>query len=156
MRDTIEVGNVLIEEGTLLPETLRIEREACVRGWALVANLDGYGLDRQIRNAGWTFFCLAGEIRATVFGIDTQSMVRKAIERIFAKAKPERFNSLEISRISCVGSERFPVVHCVTVSARSRHIQKSMFLRGIRDPEVAKPKCHETAGAAFEPEPVVP
>ena len=154
MRDTIEVGNILIKEGTLLPETLRIEREDCVRGWSLVANLDGYKLDRQIRNAGWTFFCSAREIRATVFGVNTQSMLHRAIERILAKAKPEKFNSLEITRVASVGSESFPVVHYITVSARSRHIQKSMFLRGIQGPEVAKPIRDETAGVAVKTQPV--
>jgi hypothetical protein len=154
VRDKIKVGNILIKEGTLLPETLRIEREACVRGWSLIANLDGYELDRQIRNAAWTFFCSAGEIRATVFGVSTRGMVHRAIERILAKAKSEMFNSLEITRMASVGSESFPGVHYITVSARSRHIQESMFLRGIQGPEVAKPIRDGTAGVAVEPQSV--
>ena len=57
-------------------------------------------------------------------------MVRRAIERILAIPRPEKFNSLEIARIAVVGSERFPLVHYVTVFIRLRHIQQSVFLFG--------------------------
>ncbi len=70
----------MIREGTSLPRTLHFESEPCVPGWRLVKHLDGYGLDRKIREAGWTFFCQAGESNATVFGIDKEKMVRRAIE----------------------------------------------------------------------------
>ena len=62
MPDTIKTGTILIKDGTLLPESLRFESEPCVPGWRLVTDLDGYGLDRKIREAGWTFFCLAGQL----------------------------------------------------------------------------------------------
>ena len=133
MAGTIKTGTILIKEGTLLPEALRLESESYLPGWRLVKDLDGYGLDREIQKTGWTFFCLAGEIRATVFGIDVQRMVRRAIERILRDPKSERFNSLEITRVTSVGSERFPGVHFVTVSANSRHIQKSLILSGAKD-----------------------
>jgi hypothetical protein len=61
-----------------LPEALRLETESFVNGWTLVKNLDGYALDRKIHDEGWTFFCIAEEIRATVFGIDVQRMVRRS------------------------------------------------------------------------------
>src|SRR5207302_3841485 len=51
------------------------ESECSVPGWRLVKDLDRCGLDQEIREAGWSFFCLAGEIRATVFGIDEEKMV---------------------------------------------------------------------------------
>ena len=125
MPDTIKVGTILIKESTVLPEALRFESEPCMLGWRLVNKLDGYGLDRKIREAGWTFFCLAGEIKATVFGLDGQKTVRRAVKRILANLKSEKFNSLEITRVA---SKRFLRVPYVSVSARSRHIQESMFL----------------------------
>ncbi len=128
MPDTIKTRTILIKEGTLLPEALRFETEPYVPGWRSVKNLDGYGLDREIHEAGWTFFCLAGETRATVFGIDGEKMVRTAIERIVANPKSEKFNSLEIVRLALVASKRFLGVCYVTVSAQSRHIQKSAIL----------------------------
>ncbi len=137
MKQTIRSGAILIKDATSLPPKLQLESEPCVPGWNLVKDFDGYGLDRGIREKGWTFFCLAGEIKATVFGMDEQSMVRRAIERILAKSKSENLNSLEITRVASVGSGRFPLVHYVTVSAQSRHIQKSLFLgRAADHPEL--------------------
>ena len=125
MPDTIKTGTILIKEGTLLPEALRVESDPCAPGWRFVKNLDGYGLDRKIHEAGWTFFCLAGEIKATVFGFDGQKTVRRAVKRILANLKLEKFNSLEITGVA---SKRFLGVPYVSASARSRHIQESPFL----------------------------
>ena len=129
MAHEITMGTILIKDNAVLPKELQFESEPCVPGWRLVKDFDGYGLDREIRKTGWTFFCLAGEIKATVFGIDRQKMVRRAIERILANPRSEKFNSMEITRVASVGSERFPLVRYVTVSAQSRHIQESLFSR---------------------------
>ena len=128
MPDTIKTGTILIKEGTLLPESLRFESEPCVPGWRLVKDLDGCGLDRKIREAGWTFFCLAGQLGATVFGIDEQKTLSRAVEQILASPESAEFNSLEIMRVASEASKRFLGVCYVTVSAQSRHIQDSAFL----------------------------
>jgi hypothetical protein len=130
MQETIKAGTILIENGTSLPEALRFESEACAPGWRSVKDIDGYGLDRKIHEAGWTFFCMAGEIKTIVFGFEGQQRVRRAVKRILARLKMERFNSLEITRVA---SKRFLGVPYVSVSARSRHIQESMFLFRAKD-----------------------
>ena len=130
MAETIKTGTILIKEGTVLPDAMQFETEPCVPGWRLVKNLDGYGLDRKIHEAGWTFFCLAGEIKATVFGFEGQETVRRAVKRILAKLKSEKFNSLEITRVA---SKRFLGVPYASVSARSRHIQESLVLFRAKD-----------------------
>lgn len=135
MLKAIEAGRIFVREGTALPKTVQIESEPCMPGWRSVDNLDGYALDRKIYDAGWTFFCLAYETKATVFGIDTEKMARQAMERVVANRKAEgnKFNSLEIVRVSSWASKRFLGVRYVTVSARSRHIQESShFLSGSR------------------------
>ena len=43
-------------------------------------DLDGCGLDRK-SEAGWTFFCLAGQPGATGFGIDEQKTLCRAVEQ---------------------------------------------------------------------------
>jgi len=85
-------------------------------------------LDRKIRKAGWTFFCLAGQLGATVFGIDEQKTLSRAVEQILASPESAEFNSLEIMRVASEASKRFLGVRYVTVSAQSRHIQDSAFL----------------------------
>jgi hypothetical protein len=133
MGSEITSGTILIEEGTLLPKDLKLESEPCVPGWRIVKHFEGFSLSREIQKTGWTFFCLASEIRATVFGIAMQKMVRRALERILTRAHSEKVNSLEITRVASVGSERFPLVSYVTVSARLRHIQENFFLRRSKD-----------------------
>jgi hypothetical protein len=125
MPNTFKPGTILIKEGTLLPETLRFESEPCASGWRSVKDLDRCGLDRKIREAGWTFFCLAGQHGATVFGIDQQKTLSRAVEQILANLESADFNCLEIMRVTLEASKRFQEVHYVTVSAQSRHIQES-------------------------------
>src|SRR6266481_489434 len=112
MSDTIKTGTILIKEGTLLPEAVRFDGECSVPGWKLVKDLDRCGLDREMREAGWTFFCLAGEIRATVFGIDEEKMVRRTIEEILARLKSEKFNFLEMTPVALYASTLFVGVRC--------------------------------------------
>lgn len=133
MEHEIKVGTVLIKNNTGLPEGLWVEFGPALAGWGVVKDFDGYGLDRAIKKTGWTFFCVAGEVKATVFGLDNQSMLRRAIERLLARGKPDGFNSLEIAQIASVGSERFPLVRYLTVSAKWRHIQESLFLGRGKD-----------------------
>jgi len=66
MADRISKGTILIEEGTLLPDSLRFESEPYSNGWRIVRNLDGFGLERKIRETGWNFFYMAGEISERV------------------------------------------------------------------------------------------
>ncbi len=127
MADIIKPGTILIEEGALLPESLRLESEPYSNGWRLVKNLDGYGLDRIIHEAGWTFFYMAGEVDATVVGSDLEKSTRRAVKRMVAKLKSDKsnFNSLEITQVA---AKRFLGVPYVNVSALWRHIQESLVL----------------------------
>jgi len=119
-----------MREGTELPGAVRLETEAYATDWRLVKNLDGYGLGRKIYEAGWTFFCQAGDIKAITFGIDEQQTVRRAVKRILAKVESEEFNSLEITRVA---NQRFLGVPYASVSARSRHVQESVILFEAKD-----------------------
>jgi hypothetical protein len=126
MLDTIKPGAILIKEGTLLPETLQFESEPCAPGWRFIKDLDGCGLDRKIREAGWSFLGRAGQLRATVFGMDEQKTLGRAVDQILANPKSAEFNSLEIMQVASEDSKRFLGVRCITVAAQSRHIQESV------------------------------
>lgn len=152
MADEIKRGTVLIKEGVLLPEALVFGSESCVPGWRLVKALNGYALGKKVHEAGWTFFFEAGEIKATVFGINTQQMARRAVERILGDPRAERFNSLEIARVTSVSSERFPGVRFLTVAANRRHIQESLFLfsaKGVREPGPNRTECRPNQDAGL-------
>lgn len=129
MPNKTEAGTLLIREETVVPGAV-LETEPFAPGWKLVLNLDRRGLDQQIRSAGWTFFCLAGEIQATTFGRRGQDGVSRAVKRILAKLKSPEFNCLEITEVV---SKRFLGMPCTNVHARSRHIQESIFLVRAKD-----------------------
>ncbi len=130
--DQIKAGTVFIEEGTPLPDSLKIESKPYSNDWRSVKNLNGYGLEREIREAGWTLFDLA-QIKASVFGFDREKAARRALNRVLANVKSDNFNSLEISQVT---AKRFLGLPYVTVSAHARHLQKSMFL--LHDKRLAK------------------
>ncbi len=130
MAETIKTGTILIKDGTFLPDALQFGSEPCATGWRLVKNLDVYGLDRKIHEAGWTFFCMAGEIKATIFGFGGQRNVRRAVKRILTNPKLEKFNGVEITKVE---AKRFLGLHYASVSAHSRHIQESAFLLQAKD-----------------------
>jgi hypothetical protein len=133
MSNTIKPGTILIKEGTFLPGTIRFESESYVPGWRLVKDLDACGLHRKIRDAGWTFFCLAGQLGATVSGIDEQKTLSRAVEQILASSESAEFNSLEIMRVASETSKRFLGVRYMTVSAQSGHIHASVPLFPAKD-----------------------
>jgi hypothetical protein len=112
--------------GTIIPQSLRVETELYSHGWEIIKNSDGNSVDRDLRRADWNFFFLAGNIQATAMGHCGERTVRRAIERVLAKAAPSKFNCLEITEVSARQFLGFPYVH---VSAHSRHIQKSPFLQ---------------------------
>lgn len=125
MAEKIKTGSVLIKEGALLPESLRFESEPYSSGWRLVKNLDGYGLDRKIREAGWTFFYMAAEVNATAIGFDVEKTTRRAVNKVIAYMKSDRLNCLEIAQVAV---KRFLGLPYVIISAHPRHIQESIVL----------------------------
>lgn len=125
MTSEIKVGTILIKQGALLPEGLQLESEPYLQGWKLVKNLSSSGLDRKLCEARWTFFYMAEEVHAVVVGSDLEKMKRRAVKRVVASMKSERFNCLEITHVA---AKRFLGLPYVTVSGHPRHIQESMFL----------------------------
>lgn len=125
MADQISAGTILIKEGTLLPEDLKLESEPYSKGWRVVKNLGSSELDRKLCEARWTFFYMAGGVDATAVGLDLEKITRRAVKSVLASMKSGSLNCLEIVHVA---EKRFLGLSSVTVSARPRHIQESMFL----------------------------
>ena len=125
MADKVKTGTILIHQDAHLPASLRFESERYSKGWRLVKNLDGHGLNRQTCEAGWTFFYMAAEIKESGFGFDEEKALGRAVSRILANLKSAEFNFLEITQVAM---KRFLGLPYVRVSAHSRHIQESAVL----------------------------
>jgi hypothetical protein len=101
------------------------ESEPYSGNWRLVKALDGFALDRKIRDAGWNFFFMAAEVKVMFFGALGTKKIQNALKRILAKVRDQNFNGLEVTGIV---AKRFLGVPFATVSAHSRHIQQSCCL----------------------------
>jgi hypothetical protein len=131
MPQTVQSGTILIEESPLAMGLLDLDIEPYSGKWSMVKTLDGFGVDRKIRGAGWHFFFMAAEVKAMFFGARGENKIQNALQRIFGKIKTETrqqpFNALEITGIA---TKRFLGVPYTIVSAHSRHIQRSCYLDG--------------------------
>jgi hypothetical protein len=135
MRDAIAAGSLLIEKGTLIPDFWLPQGGPYSSGWTSLGKLDRSGLEASIHKAGWTFFYLAGEIRAKVIGFDEQETVRKAVKRLITDVKTRHLNCLEITRVAM---RSFLGVPYATVAGHARHIQKGVVLpRPVRPSDKA-------------------
>src|ERR1022692_4198526 len=110
MTGAITAGSILIEEGTHLPNSLLLQSESCSNGWASVKNARST-LEKEIQEAGWTFFFMAGEIRSTVFGFDKQKTLRAALKRLIANVKSHNCNSIEITQVTGDSFLKVPYVN---------------------------------------------
>ena len=126
MTDTIAPGNIFIEEGAHLPDSLLLRRESHSSGWSAVQNARST-FEKEVPAAGWTFFFMAGEIKTTVFGFDKQKMRGAALERLIKSVKLQKCNSIEITQVK---DNSFLKVPYVSVSAHPRHLQKGLVFSG--------------------------
>ena len=122
MTDTIAAGTILMQEGTHLPNSQPRRRESDSSGWAAVEN-SRCGFEKEVREAGWTFFFMAGEIKATVFGFDRQKTLHAALKRLIGKVESQNCNSIEITQVTGKSFLKLPYV---SVSAHPRHLQKGL------------------------------
>ena len=122
----IEAGTILLEDGTLLPRSLMLSSQPYSPGWTTVSNARS-DFERDISQAGWTFFFIAGEIHATVFGFTAEAAVHAAVERLIKNAKALNCNSLQIAKVTMKSFLGLPFA---TVTAHSRHIQGGAVFAG--------------------------
>jgi hypothetical protein len=128
MQDLITAGDLLVQEGTSWPRSLALQAEADSNGWAAVKD-NGSTFEKAVQKAGWTFFFMAGEIKATVFGFDRQKALCTALKHLITDVKSQHCNSIEITRVvgkSCLG------LPYVSVFAHARHLQRGATFSGYR------------------------
>lgn len=135
MPTTVQVGSILIEESSPMMKVPGVVSEPYSGNWNLVKVLGGFELDRKIHAAGWNFFFMAGETKVMFLGALGAKKIQNALKRILAKVRHQNFNSLEVTGIV---AKRFFGVPYATVSAHSRHIQRSCNLDGTEARRTSK------------------
>jgi hypothetical protein len=122
----IAAGSILVDGATRLPGSMHLDRAPDSNGWTAL-NGGRAAFETEVREAGWTFFFLAGEIKATVFGFDREKTLRDAVKRLIANVKSHDCNSIEITQVS---NKSFLKMPYVSVSAHARHLQKGLAFSG--------------------------
>jgi hypothetical protein len=126
MIDTITAGSILVAGGTHLPESNLLQGEIDSNGWAALKDARPT-FEKTIQEAGWSFFFMAGEIKAIAFGFDKEKAIRTALKRLIADVKSQHCNSIEITRV--IG-KTFLNLPYVSVFAHPRHLQKALLFSG--------------------------
>jgi len=128
MTGAITTGSLFIDDSAQLPNAALLQREPHSSGWAEVKNARST-FEKELPEAGWTFFFMAGEMRTTVFGFDREKSLGNALSRLIVDAKGLNCNCIEITEVK---GNSFLKVPYVTVSAHARHLQKGQTFAGQR------------------------
>lgn len=128
MPSTLQTGTILIKDWTFETERLGLESNLFEGSWHSIAAIDSFTLDVTLRDAGWTFFFVAGEIQAKVLGTAGSNNLRKAVGRILERVNRQHYNGVEITGII---AKHFLGVPYTVVSAHARHIQQSCYLDSL-------------------------
>ncbi|MFL6350229.1 MAG: hypothetical protein ACJ74Z_00035 [Bryobacteraceae bacterium] len=139
MTDTIRPGAMLVEDGIPTPESLVVDTKSYSSGWSSITNSSSAHLGREIENAGWTFFYMAGEIRTRRFGFTDESRTDRAVAHIMAAVKLQNCNCLEITEVT---RRSFFGLSYTSLVAHARHIQRSRVFHGR---SVMVPNAHSVA-----------
>lgn len=122
MIDRIRVGTMLVADGTRMPATLVVDTEPYSAGWSSIIGFTSTQLGKEIEDAGWTFFYMAGEIRTRGFGFSDQSRTARAVAQVINTVSRENCNCLEITQVRRRSFLGLPYTSLV---AHARHIQTS-------------------------------
>ncbi len=139
--DAIAAGSVFLQEGAYLPNSALLPREPHASGWA-AAKRPPRTFEKDIQEAGWTCFFMAGELTATVFGWNRRRMLHAALKRLIASVKAQGCNCIEISQVA---NRSFLKLPYVSISAHARHFQKGLVFAGQRKTEVDRPTYWATS-----------
>src|ERR1044071_4416473 len=93
-------GVLLIERDALRPGCFEVEADLHTNAWMLIRQtLAPQQLEKELSATGWTFFFMAGLIRATAFGFDRDKAINAALRRGIQSVERQRCNCLQIESV---------------------------------------------------------
>ena len=119
----VNEGSIFVANGILSP--IALKSRSFTEGWRLVEDKRAWDIERELREEAWHFFCLTPNVREAGMARSPDRALRKALEKVFAKALVKRVNTLEIATLR---TRRFLGIHRTEVVAKLRHIQESPYL----------------------------
>jgi hypothetical protein len=128
MPDRVRTGTILVEDGIPTPGAMAVATQQYSAGWSSILNFTSPQLGRELEDAGWTFFYMAGELRTSGFGFNKQSRTDRAVAHLIDAVKRQRCNCVEIDQLRQRSLLGLPYV---SVVAHARHIQRSREFYGL-------------------------
>ena len=131
---------MFLVNGLIVPPSVRFEGRPYADGWRILSNLKSSEIGTRARDCGWNFFFMAELTKRSGFGLSRCSALRRAAKKILSQARTDAFNAVEITEIT---ARQFLGLHCVTVGAHFRSLQKSWQLKDVsaRRRELATGMC---------------
>ena len=121
-------GSILIEEGTAIPSSFRLETAPYPGTWMSTVNkVNVRSIESAPGFAGWSVFYLAGTVTATAFGFDRQKSIHTALGHLTSGAAAKNCNGIEIDEVA---DHSFFGIPWVSISAHSIRIQKGRRFQG--------------------------
>ena len=117
----IAPGTMLMKEDTHLPESVRITRQASWLGWVAIRSLDPRGLDKQLREVGWTIRLRESAVEKGSFGFDAEARFDRAMRSALRQAQTDHCNCLEFDQMT---EKTIFGIPYTSVSVHSRHIEE--------------------------------
>jgi hypothetical protein len=102
------------------PSALFLRGAAPSRGWAVVAN-NHSTFAKEMEDAGWMLFFMAGKCEATAVRFDAADALRSAMTKLTRNARATQCNALEIAQIR---RSRFLGLWRVSITVHLRHLQQ--------------------------------
>jgi len=136
----ITPGALFIERDALRPRCFEVEAGSHPKGWIFVKQtLSPQQLEKELSAAGWTFFFMAGPVRAAAFGFNREKTVDAALNRGIQGVRRLRCNCLQIESVEL---RSFLGIPYVSMSVRPRQIQKGRLFAS------SSPGAHADVSAA--------
>ena len=119
----INEGSIFVITGLVSPATLK--SRSFTEGWRLVEDKRAWDIERELQEKDWQFFYLTPDVQGVGIARSQDRAIRKALEKVFAKAMVSRVNTLEIASVR---ARHALGVYRTEVVAKLRHIQESPYL----------------------------
>ncbi len=65
-----------------LPETVKMNDQVALGEWNLVSRLRPVELDKELYKAGWQFFYIPPEVRASALGFNRKHALERALKKL--------------------------------------------------------------------------
>jgi hypothetical protein len=128
MTGPIAAGDILLESGTYLPNSMAMPGESSLPGWSTVQGGRPV-IEKEIKQSGWNLFFMAGEIKSSVFGFDRQRTAQTALKRLGTMVKLQNCNCIEITDVT---EKSFLMLPYIRVRAHARHLQPGLVFCGTQ------------------------